>query len=350
MKKRLCSLDLLKLVLTIIIVLHHFQLETGYVDSGVNFANGKIYFGYAVEFFFIISGYVLCMQIEKIKTQSFAQYMKNKIIRLYPMVVFSILANLIIIFIFYSVNGYWWRDLTPGIWKTVCSITLIFSGGAIRDVSFGLNNPIWYLCVLLICYIFVWCILFICDKYRINPYYWFAVVCIIGVATLQWQINLPFLNSQSARGYATFFLGMMLYKLHDRMNYIQLQIVALVVLVICVLLMVCNFDLFIDNQWAVFSFVLFPALLNVFLGLDKYMSSDIWNKLGEISFEVYLWHVNGIIILIALNSKYPTYFKYSIKSMLLFVLIMYVWAYIVYNCIEKPLTKYLRKKFMNEQK
>lgn len=109
-----------------------------------------------------------------------------------------------------------------------------------------------------------------------------------------------------------------------------------------------DFEMFIDNQWAVFSFVLFPSTLIVFLGLDKFMSARIWNKLGEISFEVYLWHVNGILVYMILNKKYPMLFPYTVFSVVLFVTIMFAWAFGVYNCIEKPLTRFLRKKYINE--
>ena len=347
MKRRLGSLDLLKLILTVIIVLHHFQLETGYIE-GLNFANGKIYYGYAVEFFFIISGYVMCMQLEKVKEQSFAEYMKRKAIRLYPMVGIATLTNLLVIFLFYREMGYWWRDCTPGIWRIICSILLIFSGGGIRDIPFGLNNPIWYLCVLLLCYIVAWIIVSLCKKNNTNPSYGFVIVCVIGVAVLQYGIDLPFLNSQSARGYATFFLGMLLYKFYEKTKSFKLHIIASIVLVICILMMRFDFEMFIDNQWAVFSFVLFPSTLIVFLGLDKFMSARIWNKLGEISFEVYLWHVNGILVYMILNKKYPMLFPYTVFSMVLFVTIMFAWAFGVYNCIEKPLTRFLREKYINE--
>ena len=52
--KRIGTIDLLKFVLAVVIVLHHYQQVTGVRFSGWNFYGGTIYFGYAVEFFFII--------------------------------------------------------------------------------------------------------------------------------------------------------------------------------------------------------------------------------------------------------------------------------------------------------
>ena len=53
------GLDIIKVIATIIIVFHHYQQVTGVIFDGINFYGGKFPFGYVVELFFIISGYVI---------------------------------------------------------------------------------------------------------------------------------------------------------------------------------------------------------------------------------------------------------------------------------------------------
>ncbi|MCR5118892.1 MAG: hypothetical protein K6B44_04650, partial [Lachnospiraceae bacterium] len=66
--KRDGVLDLMKIVATLCIVLHHYQQLTGAKWQGFNFWEDEhFYFGYLVELFFLISGIVSYADIEKIR-------------------------------------------------------------------------------------------------------------------------------------------------------------------------------------------------------------------------------------------------------------------------------------------
>lgn len=61
--KRNYSLDFIKIIATIFIIFHHYQQITGaYFHNKINFCNGKFYFGYMVELFFIYPVF-LCIPI-----------------------------------------------------------------------------------------------------------------------------------------------------------------------------------------------------------------------------------------------------------------------------------------------
>jgi len=66
-KKRNYGLDFLKIVATILIVFHHYQQVLNVEFAGINFFGGKFYFGYLVELFFLISGFLMFKYIERIK-------------------------------------------------------------------------------------------------------------------------------------------------------------------------------------------------------------------------------------------------------------------------------------------
>lgn len=58
MEERNFSLDFLKIVATIGIIFHHWQQVTGaYFENHINFYNGRFYWGYLVELFFVLSGF-----------------------------------------------------------------------------------------------------------------------------------------------------------------------------------------------------------------------------------------------------------------------------------------------------
>ena len=58
--ERKYSLDVLRIIATILIVFHHYGQVTGlYLEGHINYWNGRFYFGYVVEFFFLLSGYFM---------------------------------------------------------------------------------------------------------------------------------------------------------------------------------------------------------------------------------------------------------------------------------------------------
>ena len=67
-KTRNYALDLLKILATSFIVLHHYEQGTQYAAfKFVSFYGGKFPFGNFVELFFIISGYFTYIYVQKIQ-------------------------------------------------------------------------------------------------------------------------------------------------------------------------------------------------------------------------------------------------------------------------------------------
>ena len=58
MNTRINGFDYIKIVAASLIVLHHYQQVFNCNFTGINFYNGRFNFGYLVELFFIISGYL----------------------------------------------------------------------------------------------------------------------------------------------------------------------------------------------------------------------------------------------------------------------------------------------------
>ena len=84
--KRKSLPDIIKIICTVCILFHHYQQLTGtFFYRGLNFYGGRFYFGYLVELFFIMSGWVMVSYIEKIKDKmSFPAFFSKRAIRLLP--------------------------------------------------------------------------------------------------------------------------------------------------------------------------------------------------------------------------------------------------------------------------
>ena len=94
-KAREGSLDLLKFLATAVIVMHHYQQITKVIfKDHINFFNGDFYWGYLVELFFIISGYLAYRYVRCSEKQTFAGFWGKRYMRFLPLLVISSLGNI----------------------------------------------------------------------------------------------------------------------------------------------------------------------------------------------------------------------------------------------------------------
>lgn len=126
---RIYTLDALKFFAAIGIVFHHYQQVTEVIFPKFNFYGGRIYFGYLVELFFILSGFFMAVHMNKNKKLKFSQFLLDKMVRLYPMVIISGIVFCTAAWVFRVLTGYWWNNNVIGIWKTFVSLFLVHTGG-----------------------------------------------------------------------------------------------------------------------------------------------------------------------------------------------------------------------------
>lgn len=120
------SINLAKVVFIYMIVIFHSRLLDGILNHG--------YIG--VEFFFIVSGFFLCRSSEKYTTT--IEYMKNRIKKLYPHYLFSLIVMVVVSLI----TGHYWEEE----FNCVAEIFMVQNLGFTKG---GVNYPCWYMSVLL---------------------------------------------------------------------------------------------------------------------------------------------------------------------------------------------------------
>ena len=153
-KERNYSLDFLKIIATTLIIFHHWQQCTGAKFSyGINFAGGKFYWGYIVELFFIISGFVMFRYIDKIKSNeiNFKIFAIKRFTRFIPMLFLGAILYEIIIIIYMKMYGTSWFGQQPSFWGTIIDSLGIQNGWFFKDMN--VNFPTWYCSVLLLMYV-----------------------------------------------------------------------------------------------------------------------------------------------------------------------------------------------------
>lgn len=347
-KERSVILDILKIIATFIIVWHHYQQILELKFSKFNFFYGKFYFGWIVELFFVISGFLMYRYIEKIKKGlSFKEFYLKRVLRLIPLVGIVAIIYEITIYFYYKVFGVSFINQKLDFFGTFISIFGIQEGWVF--VNPMINNPMWYISVLFLCYIIFYYITY--KHQNLNIIYAYIAMILIGVGIRSYGIKLPFFNMQSARGYYAFFTGLLLsiylnqYKVR---TYIKISCLILFFLISLLILKDSNIVKKDINY--ILTFIYYPCIIvignfDIFKNINKLKFLSIF---AEISYDVYVWHASMILLTLIIVEKLKLPINlYTHKSMFIFSVILFIWGTFSFYFIEKPLKKLIDKNLLN---
>lgn len=348
LSKRYHSLDLLKFALAVCIALHHLQQLTSIGSDVFRFYGGAVNFAYCVEFFFMISGFLSYRKIGEIEKKQFHEYIGSKLKRLYPMCFISMIAMTVLYWIYFLVNGEWLPGLLPDLFKIFSSL-LLLSGTSLAESGRSLNSPLWYISVLMICYMLLWVSAKSSTKQGRRFIYYALALCVIGEAIHTCGFDLPFINESTARGYSAFFYGVILSWLYDHLNVRKLTKLAYSVLILCCVLALYDYPSFYRYERGALTYVFFPAVLFTLLSIDKYFHPSIAKILGAVSFEMYVWHLFIIVFLQIILSiegfRNAVLNMNGLLFMVLYVFIVLVFSLFMYLKWEKAVNDRFTKTF-----
>ena len=349
MKSRSYGLDFLKAMATIAIVFHHFQQDFEIVyDNHINFYYGWFYWGNMVELFFLLSGYFMFRYIPRILDGEFSlvHWTGKRIKRLLPLAAVSAVCYEILFILYWYVKRVHWiwnREFT--IWGILLTALGLNEGGAF--VNPRVNNITWYISVLIICYCVFYVITKLAQKLRCSPFYCYAFMVLLGVSIITAKIDLPYLNSFTARGYRSFFYGVLLAKMIHTYGITRKEVLAsCAVLGVFAFLAVFRHQMLITGMDNLLCFVVFPALVVLFeseIG-KKLFCHPVWQLWGNVSYNVYIWHVIGYMFLDLLF--YVIGFAPDLSHvgwMYGYVLLIEAFGVVSHFFIEKPLNSLLEK-------
>lgn len=349
-KTRSYPLDFLKIIATIFIVFHHFQQNTKvYYEGWINYWGGWFEFGYMVEFFFVLSGYFMYRYVSKIQNGelTLAKWVTIRAKRLLPMVAITAVAYEISIFVYRRITGMTWAIFGElSIWGTVITALGIQESWGFPNP--GVNNPVWYISVLLACYVIFYILCALSKKLQCSPLYFFVAMVLFGVGIHTFGINKPFQTWQMARGYFSFFFGVLLAAFVAR-NVISKKLTAASIAVL-----VGAGILFYHKEYAlrepyvyILTFLVFPALILLCetVTAKKIFRHKVWGTVGSITFHVYLWHSPMFPLMYCLLPLMGITLNFSARwTMYLFLLVAFVIGTLSFFFIEKPINRLLDKK------
>lgn len=217
-RERNYSLDVLRITATVLIIFHHYQQITGaYFEGHINFFNGKFYFGYLVEFFFLLSGYFMYRYIEKIREGlSFKVFFVPRALRLLPLVFISGVAYEVLLYTYQKVCDGDWFGISITVWGVIINALGVQDGWVFANPM--VNNPTWYISVLMLCYVVFYLLTYLSNRWQVPHVYLFIFMVLLGCGVQTYGLNLPFLNGSSCRGYYAFFFGVLLSEWLEKLN------------------------------------------------------------------------------------------------------------------------------------
>lgn len=354
-KQRDYVLDALKVLATIVIIFHHYQQVCDvYFERGINFYRGFFYFGNVVELFFIISGYVMFPYVKELSLGgiSFKEFYMKRFLRVFPVMACGAIGYECFLTIYnrlYQSEGSSWFGEIPNLWGTVISSLGIQHGWGLPDKF--VNYPTWYISVLLLCYIWLYILIYIGNRLEISYRYLFVFMIFVGIGTITYHIDLPFFQGQTGRGYCAFFWGLLLADFLKETHRIKkLFLPSFITLFFLTILLVKHSSLIEAEIWNIMVFLYYPPLIIVFKFIFAAKSCRFkWiGILSKASFSTYIWH-NPFFILMNIFIKV---FHWDLnlqsrRTMIGYAVVCYTFGALFYFFFEKPVALWIDKKFLN---
>lgn len=303
-KTREYSFDVVKFLAISIIVLHHYQEVTGaFFQYGPNWYDGAFYWGYLVELFFIISGYFTFASIEKVRSGvSFGAFYIRKYLRFLPMIVICGIVCLVTKYLFLT-----YVDHEPSvsftIWNVVSSLACVARW---FDTSLMINNPMWYVSVLLLCLAVFYFVTRRCRKAD-NLVLAYGMVIALGLVMRSMCVDgfkAPFFNIDIARGLISFFIGLelaLVIKRHSRIVNAASIVAAITAICLFVAFCATNRDGLVGSetsQYYALVFLVYPSVIVICKApiLTRLFSSERLSFVGGCAYNMYVWHLPLIFL------------------------------------------------------
>ncbi|WNO08383.1 acyltransferase [Teredinibacter sp. KSP-S5-2] len=303
----------------------------------------------AVDFFFVLSGFILTHSYlhQTRHDNSIFGFIVNRVARLYPLHIFTTITFALAIYIT--------QDSWPSYGKDHL-FTLFQQATLTQNIGFnpsGLtwNYPSWSISVE-----FWTGILFfiLVKKSTKSSHLFFASLFLLIVIynhtkhlDIHAQNFYAFVNSGVIRCLASFLLGILIYRAHKEMGFLQSKLWITLLELICLGLIFLVIFYREDklNEADFFSPYIFALSILIFSlegGLFSAMLKPL-NFLGKISYSVYLNQITILIICTYICAKWPALSSYRLSIYLSLLTVFSVLTYIV---IEKPLKKQIKKLYL----
>jgi peptidoglycan/LPS O-acetylase OafA/YrhL len=348
MKNRVEQLDGLRGIFSIMVIAHHHNAFKESIFYNNFFVINSSLF---VDFFFVLSGFVIAMNyLGKINAPAdFGKFLKRRFIRLYPLLFYTevvfILANLLgDQSTFKNVS-----NLSLSYYLLTAFDTLTFMGSTpIFGDWMSINYPAWSISSEMISYLIFGLVLLLARNYKMIA---FAILTALSIAFIIWRGEYMLAYDYGfIRGLLCFCMGIFTFAfLRNRSLNLAILEIPFLIFLLAAMYVAHHAAL---NLWRLAFPLIFSTGIVIFASsagiVSRMLSSKPFQYLGRISYSIYLNHA---IVLILVNVLLFRLLKYTPTepmvgfSLLISVSLTIFYSHFTYEMIEKRFSKFLRTKW-----
>lgn len=303
----------------------------------------------AVDFFFLLSGFVIAHAYDKKLTQGMDVYefMKVRLIRLYPLIIIGVLLGTAI----FIVNAIVFKDVTAS------EITIAFASALLlipttamahlRSWSYPLNGPLWSLSFeIIINFLYVLAFPYL-TKTRLYAIAIIGAVLLAVAAYSNNGLNAGFSLNDFHLGFVRvlypFTVGVIIKRyIIDKVDTGLMGLISAPILLII---------LFLPGKeyWSielVSVIVIFPVILILAAKLPEMPILDkVWKPLGTLSYPLYVTHFPFVVAMSNLVKKlHLSVLQAELLALICFCLTI-IFAHLINKYYDVPVRNFLNLKF-----
>lgn len=328
----------------------HFPMSNGapmYNLMALFYTRGE----YAVELFFILSGFGIMMGYgRRIADHEirFSQYLLKRICKIYPLFFLTLLVVTVLETVYMTQVGETFVYPNFDVYHFLLNLFCIQDG--ILGTEWSFNAPSWCISVSFFCYIMFYYVAYKSGN-KDNIYYCILVPALFGMWIVSGGISYPtLLNSLVARGLICFSIGVILYGIYEKRALFNCRLIGYIFLIIATGIIISWYiagEAVLGNVQWVFILGIWPELILAALFIPWLNRLLQWKPLlflGSLSLDIYLIHFPvqcGIRILdICCNLK----LDYSSKKIWLLYVVLVIGVSLFYEkIVNVPYRTLLRK-------
>lgn len=349
MSKRLYALDLVRFISAIAVMLYHYLFRGWKADnmSNISFPEIGSYFKYGylgVDVFFIVSGFVIFLSIQKFSVYNFV---KSRVSRIYPAYWFGVL------FTFFVTVCFGGERYLVTFKQLIYNLTMLNGFFGVKSI----DGVYWTLLVELKFYILIFLYLLLIKFNKIFKnlvyfvYSWLAASLLYSLLTLLNYDDfflLKVLNYFLLFEYSHYFIAGSLFYLIYKEEFKYQYFLGIIATFLLSLFWAFKKIHFFENKYnsvfssqivvvfIFFTFLFFGALC---LGKLKFLNRKVFIRLGLITYPLYLVHQNvGFILFNLFKGEFS---KYTLLIAVSFFMIFL--SYLINVFIEERLSLVLKK-------
>lgn len=353
--KRLHELDGLRgISIFMIAFMYHFKYVYGIEEMNNPIFEKICSYGYlGVELFFGISGFLMFSLYfkSKCKEEGFYGFIKQRLKRLLPLVWIStiIVGTIDVVRIGAGLAVQTTNTLLNFIFNILGVQTFLFP--AVETAGQTFNQPLWFVSVIIFCYILFFWVRVKAKSDREETGIWIIIAIIAVWISINepYDNRLPVINIWTATGIFPFIVGGSIAKYRKciEKNRKLSIFISLIFAVIWVVSIMC-FPIILGNIRVTFSLLVLPGVLIISIYvkmISRLLTTKPLQRIGLISFSIFIWDFPVKLMFLTANDILNLNFSFATwKFWIIAFVITLIVSLISFALFEVKLQSYLKYK------